>query len=262
MPEARRLCVVVHDVAPATWDACTRVLQAVQDVAAVPLTLLAVPAWHGRSAAVAPGFEARLSSLRDADHELALHGYFHRDAGTPRTLPDWLRRRIYTAGEGEFCALTEEEAAERLQLGQRWFAANGWPLVGFVPPAWLLSAGAWRALRRSSLAYVATLRALHPLPAGPSLPAPSLSFSARAAWRRTTSLACARLLRPWRQSAALLRIDLHPHDADYPPLRRCWQHALADALNDRQVMTLARAVAETARATPGEQEKRWATSGL
>ena len=36
----RTLCVSIHDVAPATWPDCQRVIAAVHAVAPIPLTLL------------------------------------------------------------------------------------------------------------------------------------------------------------------------------------------------------------------------------
>jgi len=43
-----------------------------------------------------------------------------------------------TPGEGEFWALSEREATRRIEAGVAWFRAQGWPLAGFVAPAWLL----------------------------------------------------------------------------------------------------------------------------
>ena len=192
MPESRHLCVSVHDVAPVTWRSCQRVLAAVREVAEIPVTLLVVPAYHGQCSALAPGFESAMTDQLAQGHELALHGYFHRDLGVPQSAVDWLRRRIYTAGEGEFWALSRDEAAERLLLGQRWFAANRWPLAGFVPPAWLLGPEAWHALREfPAFSYVTTFTHVHALHAGVSVRAPCLTFSTRRPWRRALSRAWA-----------------------------------------------------------------------
>ena len=136
----RWLCVSLHDVAPATLPHCLKVLEAVREVANIPLTLLVVPAYHG-AASAQPDFECAMSAQLAAGNELALHGYSHKDPGVPSSVADWLRRRVYTAGEGEFWALSEKEADDRLTLGRRWFDANGWPLAGFVAPAWLLGRG-------------------------------------------------------------------------------------------------------------------------
>lgn len=234
----RWLTVALHDVAPATWPRCQRVLAALREVADVPVTLLVVPAYHGQCSAQ-PSFESALSERLAAGDELALHGYFHCDPQVPTGIVDWLRRRVYTC-EGEFAALPADEAAERIHLGQRWFAANGWPLVGFVPPGWLLGDGAWLALRANrDLLYTSTLTHLHLLPAGARLRAPSLSYSVRTGWRRLCSLAWNPAVARAAAALPLLRVGLHPDDAEDAAVRRSWQQCLARALEDRRVVTKA-----------------------
>ena len=83
LPDTRYLCVSLHDVAPATWRSCQQVLTAVREVADIPLTLLVVPAHWGRCSALVPGFESAMTDQLTQGHELALHGYFHRDLGVP-----------------------------------------------------------------------------------------------------------------------------------------------------------------------------------
>ncbi|MGZ9057663.1 MAG: DUF2334 domain-containing protein [Burkholderiaceae bacterium] len=232
----------LHDVAPATWRYCRNVLDAVQEVADIPLTLLVVPAYHGQCSAQ-PEFERAISQQQSLGHELALHGYFHVDPHMPSGIVDWVRRRIYTAGEGEFCALSEDEARERLTLGSRWFAANGWMMAGFVAPAWLLGAGAWRALRaRYGLQYTSTLTRLIALPEGQAIRAPCLTYSVRSAWRRPTSIAWNTLLSQVTRSSQVLRLGLHPHDAESSAVRRSWQRLLKIALSDRTAVTKAECV--------------------
>ena len=235
----RWLCVSLHDVAPATWPSCQKVLDAVRAVADIPLTLLIVPAHHGQCSAQ-PEFERAISAQLAAGNELALHGYFHVDPHVPSDLVDWIRRRIYTAGEGEFCSLSEDEARERLTLGARWFTANGWPMAGFVAPAWLLGAGAWRALRaRDGLQYTTTLTKLIVLPEAHAIHAPCLTYSVRSAWRRPTSIVWNMLLSRVTHGSQVLRFGLHPHDADSRPVTRSWQGLLERALSDRKAVTKA-----------------------
>lgn len=237
-PDARWLTVAIHDVAPATWARCERVLAAIRAVADVPVTLLVVPAYHGQCSAQ-PAFEARLTERLAAGDELALHGYFHCDPQAPSGVIDWIRRRVYTV-EGEFATLCEREAAERIHLGQRWFAANGWPLAGFVAPAWLLGPGAWAALRANrELLYTSTLTRLHLLPAVASLRAPCLTYSTRSAWRRAGSLLWNPSLLRAAASLPLLRLGLHPGDADEASVRRSWQRCLARLLEERRAVTKA-----------------------
>lgn len=166
--DGRALCVVIHDVAPATWPDCLRLLQAVREVGDIPLTWLVVPRWHG-SAARSPVAEAALGCMLADGHELALHGYTHLD--TAARTSGWrsrFLRGVYTEGEGEFAALDVNEAQRRIALGRAWFDERGWPVSGFVPPAWLLGAGAWEALRSHPFVYTTTWSHFHCLmPAQP-----------------------------------------------------------------------------------------------
>lgn len=235
----RWLCVSLHDVAPSTWPHCQKVLGAVREVADIPLTLLVVPAFHGTCSAQ-PSFESAMTEQIAAGHELALHGYFHLDPHRPHGVVDWIRRRVYTAGEGEFCGLSEAEARERLLLGRRWFDANRWPLVGFVAPAWLLGSDSRRALRVvDDLQYTSTLSQLIALPEAQAIRAPCLTYSVRQVWRRPTSIIWNSLLARLTQGATVLRLGLHPHDADFKSVRLSWQRLLERALTDRVAVTKA-----------------------
>ena len=91
-----------------------------------------------------------------------LHGYSHLDTeAASGGLRARFLRNVYTQREGEFAALTEAEANRRLDLGLAWFAARGWTPSGFVPPAWLLGEGAWRALRAGPFDYTTTFSHFH-----------------------------------------------------------------------------------------------------
>jgi hypothetical protein len=140
-------------------------VEAVRAVADIPLTWLVVPHYHFRPEQ-SPAMEACLNVALERGDELALHGYSHLDteAGSGGLRARFLRN-VYTRREGEFAALTEAEARRRLELGLDWFAARGWTPTGFVPPAWLLGEGAWRALRDSPFAYTTTFSHFHCLPA-------------------------------------------------------------------------------------------------
>jgi len=163
-PDEQMLCVSIHDVAPATWSDCLRLVEAVRAVADIPLTWLVVPHYHFRPEQ-SPAMEACLNVALERGDELALHGYSHLDteAGGGGLRARFLRN-VYTRREGEFAALTEAEARRRLALGLDWFAARGWTPTGFVPPAWLLGEGAWRALRDAPFAYTTTFSHFHCLP--------------------------------------------------------------------------------------------------
>ncbi|MGH6611483.1 MAG: DUF2334 domain-containing protein [Burkholderiaceae bacterium] len=240
--DTRWLCVSLHDVAPATWPHCRRVLDAVREVADVPVTLLVVPAYHGTCSAQ-PDFERAMGNALAAGHELALHGYFHLDPHMPTNMVDWFRRRIYTAGEGEFCGLSAAEASGRITLGRRWFAANDWPLHGFVAPAWLVGKDAWKALRAADgLEYTSTLTQIVALPDMHAIRAPCLTYSVRSAWRRPVSIVWNSVLSRATTDSPVLRLGLHPHDAEFVAVKRSWQRLLERALNDRRAVTKAQFV--------------------
>jgi len=238
MMRGRTLCVVVHDVSPATWDACCELLHEVERVGKFPVTLLAVPHYHGvpRNAA----FEAWLRHRAKLGDEIALHGFTHRDSGVPSGWIDHVRRRHYTCGEGEFSALTLAQATRRIAAGMRWMIRIGLQPAGFVAPAWLLSPGTWQALRQSHrFAYTCTLRELHALPDGPVLVAQSQVYSSRSAWRRVLSIAWNRWLAHAQRKQACVRVELHPADAAHAAIVRCWSELLWRQSADREAVTLA-----------------------
>lgn len=235
----RLITVVIHDVAPATLPACRRLIALINRLAPLPLTLLVVPRHHG--ARPDAGFERWLDAAAARGDELALHGFTHRDDGVPHDHLDHVRRRWYTAGEGEFAALDYGEAALRIDAGQRWFMANNWPLHGFVAPAWLMSEPTRQALSDRGFAYSATLSRLIKLPAQ-EMRSQALVYSTRSAWRRQASLLWNRGVAFAERRQPLLRLELHPGDADHARIRVSWLRLLEAALRERQALTVANAV--------------------
>lgn len=231
------LCVVLHDVAPATRAGCERVLAALDEVSpGLPLTLLAVPRYHCDPGSAS--FAAWLGERQAGGDEIALHGYTHLDDGEPHGFVDRLRRRHYTRGEGEFSDLSVVEATQRITAGVRWFARQGLAPRGFVAPAWLMSPGTWEALRWMDLRWTCTLRQLVVLPERRALVSQSLVYSTSTAWRRQMSLAWNATVAAALKNNPLLRLELHPHDADHAAVKRSWQGLLASHLRGRRPATL------------------------
>ena len=241
--KTRAVCVVLHDVAPATWPACERLIAAIEQVGKLPITMLVVPSYHKGAPSIGNRpFEDMLSRRLACGDELALHGYRHLDTGTPASLYDVLRRRWYTASEGEFAGLELIEAIRRLEAGTSWFTANGWPVGGFVAPAWLMSRDAWRALQFFSFSYTTSLRRLYLLRDGVSVSAQSLVYSVRSAWRRRISQSWNTRLASRLADRPMIRLGLHPADAKYPHIMAHWQGLLATLLESREAMTKAQYV--------------------
>lgn len=248
----RTLSVSLHDVAPATWCACERVLVALQEAAGarLPVALLVVPFYRGVDSALDRDFLRAIEARAATGDELVLHGYTHVDESPrPRAPIEVLRRRAYTAGEGEFSDLDREEALRRLHAGLDWFRARGWPVAGFVAPAWLMSDAARAALLETPLAYAAMRTELLLLARGIRLLAPSLVYSTRAAWRRALSPPVNHVLAARHAHRQHLRLALHPHDADHALVLRSWRQLLRRACADRRPCTEGELVAQFDRGT-------------
>jgi uncharacterized protein len=236
----RCVAVVLHDVAPATW-ATYRPLLRELDAWRVPLTLLVVPWWHGGvRVGDDPAWRAALDARVARGDEIALHGWRHLDEGpAPRSPYGWVRRRVLTAGEGEFAALSSVQAAQRLAAGRAALEECGWHAEGFVAPAWLLGASAAAAVRAAGFSYTSDRTALYLLPNWRRVSAPTLVASPRSAARRFVSRAWNRWQLATAVRAPLLRIGIHPGDCQHPAQLRRWRAVLREVLGTRTAVTKA-----------------------
>ena len=252
----RALCIAIHDVAPATIGACLMLFELLREVGSPPATLLVVPDFH-RSGSV----ERDLAFVRAIDRrlahgdEVALHGYHHIDDGpVPHSPAEWLQRRVLTASEGEFSALTQHEAERRIGAGLAMFERLRWNVRGFVAPAWLLGDGARAALAQTNLRYTSTHAYLESLTDDRRIRAPAISASARSPWRRRASTHWLRIARGLMRGDPLVRIALHPADTADAELMIAWRELLGALLAERAALTksdaLTKALAPIAAATP------------
>jgi predicted deacetylase len=228
--------LVLHDVAPSTWTDYQPFVEAVDALGNVPMTWLVVPNFHRHNTLDAhPAFCRMLDTRAARGDELALHGYFHDDQEPRPTTPrDWFMRRVYTH-EGEFYRLSRETALARLRDGIDVFQRHGWPLHGFVAPAWLMSDGTRQALCELPFSYTSDPQHLYRLPDFTAIDAPGLVWSARSAWRRGLSkLVCEQREQRWRQ-APVIRLGLHPVDMRHRFSRDYWLHTLERLLNEGRV---------------------------
>lgn len=231
------LCVAIHDVAPATWSECLHLLHAVRAVADIPLTWLVVPRYH-RSATRSFACEGTLDKLLGQGHELALHGYTHLDTAPVRGAGParWLRT-VYTQREGEFAGTDAAETRRRIALGLRWFEERGWPVGGFVAPAWLTGPAAWTVLQTQPFRYTTTYSRFYLLRPLRAQWAPALVYAARNAAGRALSPPVASGLASLSAKAPLVRLALHPRDAHHPALVRHAQQLIERLLVTHTAMT-------------------------
>ncbi|WP_449431357.1 DUF2334 domain-containing protein [Pseudomonas putida] len=225
--QPRSLMLVLHDMAPQTWPDYQPFVEAVDKIGNVPMTWLVVPDFHHRNPLMhSPAFCRLLDRRLARGDELALHGFYHADdSAPPRSPGEFFMRRIYTH-EGEFYPLDQAQALQRLQDGLALFDRQGWPVAGFVAPAWLMSEGTREALRQLPLRYTSTPQHLYRLPEFTAIDAPGLVWSARSAWRRGLSrMVCDWQRRRWH-NANTLRLGLHPVDMRHRSSREYWLRSL------------------------------------
>ena len=242
---AAPVCVELHDVAPATWPLCRRILGRIDGLGGIPVTLLVVPDYHHQGRVSAnPAFVRAVRARAARGDEICLHGLHHQDEGpVARTPVEWARRRVRTLSEGEFAATDAVVSAERIARGLAEFVALGWRTRGFVPPAWLLGAGARSALRGFGFGYVALRQALVALPEWRVIPTTTLSYAAFSPWRRALSRPVLDVLLARAPSERPLRLALHPVDAEFPVVLAHWERMLVRALRYRRAETAERIVA-------------------
>lgn len=241
MNPGRDLCVVVHDAAPPTWEACRGLADVLAQHGVDRLTWLAVPCYHRQPRD--PGFDRWLQDRAAAGDEVALHGFYHLDDGTPRNPVDRWRRSVYTRGEGEFWDLEPAVARDRIRAGRRWLAELGIVPNGFVAPAWLLGPGGWQALRDEPFDYTCTLGGIHRLPAGaPVLACQAQVYSSATPLRQWLSVAWNAQLARRQRAAPVVRLELHPGDLA-PTVRRSWERLLRTQMATRRIRTLREAAA-------------------
>ena len=237
--EPGSVCVSIHDVAPETWAECEVLMQAVRAVADIPLTWLVIPHYRG-SGRRSQALESTLDRMLAHGHELALHGYTHIDEGAAHAGPfSALLRTVYTEGEGEFADIDEQDARRRIALGLAWFRARGWPVSGFVAPAWLLGPKAWQAVHAFPFLYTTTFTHFHLLERNQQVFSPSLVYAARNKGGRAISPLAASTVAYLLKGAPLVRVSLHPRDARHPALVRHAQRLIAGLLDARLPLTKA-----------------------
>ncbi|WP_397451531.1 DUF2334 domain-containing protein [Pseudomonas sp. NA-150] len=235
----RSVLLVLHDVAPETWADYQPFVEAVDALGNVPMTWLVVPDFHKRNPLARDRqFQQLLTKRLARGDELALHGYYHcDDSPPPRTPKDYFMRRVFT-WEGEFYTLDHAQALARLHAGIELFQRLGWPLHGFVAPAWLMSQGTRQALGELPLRYTSDAQHLYRLPDFTAIQAPGIVWSARSAWRRGMSKIVSDHLQHKYQTAPTLRLGVHPVDMRHEFSRRYWLQTLMRLMeNGRTPMT-------------------------
>ena len=243
------LCIVIHDVAPATWRRCRKILEILETIDDFQVTLLAVP--HEPGGTRNSGFERWLRHRSERGDEIALHG-FDAPKLEARNWADRLQRRVFNRRRGEFTNLPLEEANARLQSGFAWLRELNLTPSGFVAPVTKLSANAWQAVSQQPLEYTCTRHRLYLLPEARSVRVRGQAYSSASSMRRVLSVSWNELLAWMQRKQPVVRLELHPGDL-HPLSSRSWQWLASQQTRNRRVCTL-RDLARDLRNTPGATE--------
>lgn len=227
----KHLVVSLHDFHPGSRERIERQVEALKSAGVPRFSLLVVPQWHfGKPTRQDAASLAFLRERHRDGDDLVLHGYHHQRRGREWGSMFWTH--LYTANECEFLDLSDGEAAHRIELGRKLWEDEGWPLHGFIAPAWLMPERQNALLKRLGFLYTTRLMHVDVLPTGRVTESQSLCYSTRAAWRRAVSHLWNPVLYRLLKGNELLRLSLHPDDMEHPELKQqileLVQMALAD----------------------------------
>jgi predicted deacetylase len=235
-PSTRRLLLAsIHDVSPRFEAEIDRLAELLHPYVGERMAMLVVPNHWGEAPLIAGSpFATRLRNWADRGIEMFLHGYFHRDGTRHVGGTDRLKARFMTANEGEFMALSREEAAKRISDGRKLVEdVVGKPVAGFIAPAWLYGPGALEAVADAGFPLAEDhFRVWAPATGEQLARGPVITWASRTKMRLASSLAAAGALR--RVSPDVLRIGVHPPDARHPILVRSIGKTFAVAAKKRR----------------------------
>jgi predicted deacetylase len=230
----RRLLVSLHDATPFHLPRLRKAEALFRQLGVAKVAYLFVPEYHGRyPSAEHPDFVEWCRSPRPFAVDWFLHGFKHLETpeepaaptrravlpseAAPGAAGDAWKRRLLTAGEGEFLALDEAAQRRKLQAGLASFrACLGADPAGFIAPAWLFNDGLIPLLKELGLPYTEDHRRIYRTDTGASLASPVVTWATRTFLRKYGSLVvCPLLARLW-SGQPVLRVAMHPFDFDHP----------------------------------------------
>ncbi len=238
MSQPRRLLASIHDVTPAHADRLDRLTPLVERHAGRGcFALLVVPDFHGRAPLRAGSpFAARLRAWAGAGCEIFLHGFTHRDDMAHTSFATRMKASRMTAGEGEFLGLGYSEARRRL-IGGRALVEDivGGPVAGFIAPAWLYGAGSRRAIADLGFPLAEDhFRVWRPASGEVLTRGPVVTYAGRSRIRLQGSLLWSRIASFALRRMPVVRLAVHPHDADSPALLEEIDRALGAFVRSHQ----------------------------
>jgi len=234
----RELVISIHDVSPLTFEPTRRILERLEALGPVRVSLLVIPDHHERGHFLEdPAFCHWLKERVALGDEAVIHGYHHfRKRRAHETLREKIVTRLYTASEGEFYDISGADALRVVTRARAEFRLLGLDPRGFIAPAWLLSKGAEQALAKLGFAYTTRLGSVIDLGCEREYRSQSLVWSVRSLWRRGCSRVWNRSLFRRLRAEPLLRVGIHPVDFAHRGVWRQVESLVQSALADREAI--------------------------
>ena len=236
----KRLILCLHDVSPRDFERVREIDKFYADIGVGPnYAMLVVPNfWRRWNLEKHAAFCEWLRERAEAGVEMILHGFYHQDTvpNSRRTLETKIRYSVF--GEGEFAALSEEDAGTRLRAGRRTLEnILNRSVDSFVAPAWQYSSGSRAALSKLGFRIAEDRRTVwSPERSSVLTKTPVIAYSNRGVLRRTSSLAWSNLATRIMKRSKIVRHALHPADFSNGVLVREIRRALGDLMTDRKIV--------------------------
>lgn len=239
--------ISIHDVAPATRDECTALLDVVERIGARASLLVIAGPWREPVASNDPVFTEWLLRAEARGHEVVAHGWEHRAVSDPALRVGPVRRlgeRMLTRGCAEFAALGADEAASRAGRALFELRSLGTDPTGFIAPGWSMSHEALGALGRAGFEYTTTRLTVIDLVEPKSLPIPAVCHRPKSSLTLLAARMLVSVVAMRCRERRSIRLALHPDDTHDDRLVRATDQAVdALAASGLQLMTYAELIA-------------------
>ncbi|MEM9445096.1 MAG: polysaccharide deacetylase family protein [Verrucomicrobiota bacterium] len=207
----KKFIVSLHDYHQGSHHAISEQIEVLNCLGVKNVSLLIIPNYHRQGLIFEDSNSlAFLEQRLEAGDDLVLHGFYH--LGKLGSQGNFFIKNFYTANEGEFWDLTDQEFSERLEKGMFFWKERNWPLDGFIAPAWLLPKAYDLQLSKLGFHYTTRLNSIELLQKGKQILTQSLCYSSRAGWRRLISRQWNPYLLKRLWANDVIRLSLHPND--------------------------------------------------
>jgi hypothetical protein len=255
------LLFALHDVTPFHLDRIRRAEEFFHRWGIEKASYLLVPDYHGDyQLKPQTAFEDWIRNSHPVAVEWLLHGYYHLEMGhkempsapggrssdlvraqSDSMIQRWIRmgkRRLLTAGEGEFVDLAPAEIERRLDRGLECFkklTGDALP-PGFIAPAWLYNKHLVPLLKQRTVLWTENHHGLVWVEEDQLFSVPVITWATRTPGRLIGSLlVCPIQLRLWLQRP-LIRIAVHPFDFEHAATIRSIENVVKRALEVRETL--------------------------